>query len=344
MVRDRLAARLFAAGALVCLVLGELHGQRIADPRPLPAVAAILGAFDAFPLVAIGEAHRNQQVHDFIVTLLRDPRFQEKVNDVVVEFGNARYQDVADRYSSGDAVAPAQLRLVWRDTVNSLVWDAPVYERVFTTVRAINQRRPPARRLRVLLADPPIDWATIRGRDEWLRVAASRDAHAAALVEREVLSKGRRALLIFGSDHVTRDAAFDSYGAKPGRMPTLAELLEQRHPGAAFLVWCHMSGWMTSELDPRLAAWPTPALARLQSTWLGATHLGPPSQTPRLQDVADGFLYLGSTRTLTLSVPPIETYRDPAYMQELIRRNEIQGGINTSELEALRRRLARTAK
>jgi hypothetical protein len=66
----------------------------------------------------------------FIVTLLRDPRFQETVNDIVVEYGNARYQDVADRYSSGDAVSPEQLRPGWPDAVNILVRDAPVYERV----------------------------------------------------------------------------------------------------------------------------------------------------------------------------------------------------------------------
>jgi hypothetical protein len=136
--------------------------------------------------------------------------------------------------------------------VNLLVWDAPVYERFFTVVRAVNRNRAPGSRLRVLLGDPPIDWARIRRREQWERIAESRDDHAARVIEREVLAKGHRALLIFGSAHVTRDTAFDAYrptrGSKPGRRPALAEILEARHPGTAMLVWAHMAGWMTSEL------------------------------------------------------------------------------------------------
>jgi hypothetical protein len=72
-----------------------LAGLVLADPRPQPAVA-IVRAFDTYPLVAIGENHRNRQVHDFIVSLVSDPRFLQKVDDLVVEFGSARYQDVID--------------------------------------------------------------------------------------------------------------------------------------------------------------------------------------------------------------------------------------------------------
>ena len=138
-------------------------GRGPTDPRPQPAVSAFIRAFDTYPLVAIGENHRNQQVHDFIVSLVTDRRFSEKVDDVVVEFGSARYRDVIDRYTAGDAVPLRELRKVWRDTVNILVWDAPVYERFFRAVRTINQQHP-RRQLRVLLADPPIDWAKIRDR------------------------------------------------------------------------------------------------------------------------------------------------------------------------------------
>ena len=159
----------------------------LADPRPRPAVDAIVRAFQTYPLVAIAESHRNQQVHDFIVSLVSDPHFLQQVDDVVVEFGSARYQDVIDRYTAGEAVPRAELRRAWRDTVNILVWDAPVYERFFRIVRSVNQHRP--RRLRVLLADPPLDWTTIHRREDWEQAAATRDEHAAEVVEREVLAK-----------------------------------------------------------------------------------------------------------------------------------------------------------
>jgi hypothetical protein len=62
-------------------------------------VEEVLQEFRVCPLVSIGEAHRNQQVHDFIVRLVTDPRFSQTVDDIVVEFGTARHQDIIDRYS-----------------------------------------------------------------------------------------------------------------------------------------------------------------------------------------------------------------------------------------------------
>lgn len=52
-------------------------------------------------------------------------------------------------------------------------------------------------------------------------------------------------------------------------------------------------------------------------------------------DLADEFLHLGPSASLTSSTPSLETYRDKAYLRELFRRNEIQGGANTAELQRL---------
>src|SRR5258708_19115142 len=113
------------------------NARKPRKPAPRNAVQAILGAFDRYPLVALGEFHRNQQEHDFILSLLRSPDFPSKANDIVVEFGTARYQDLTDRYIEGGPVTLDQLKPVWRDTVNILVWDAPVYQRFFEAIREI---------------------------------------------------------------------------------------------------------------------------------------------------------------------------------------------------------------
>lgn len=47
------------------------------------------------------------------------PRLAGLVNDVVIEGGNSLYQDVMDRFVSGQLVDNAQLRAVWRNTTNS---------------------------------------------------------------------------------------------------------------------------------------------------------------------------------------------------------------------------------
>ena len=64
----------------------------------LDAYGAVLGAMDDHPLVALGEFHLSQQYHDFLQALLERPELPDKIDDIVVEFGNALYQDVADRY------------------------------------------------------------------------------------------------------------------------------------------------------------------------------------------------------------------------------------------------------
>ena len=96
-----------------------------------------------------------------------------------------------------------------------------------------------------------------------------------------------------------------------------------------------VADWMTAALDRRLADWRPPALVHLKGTWLGNTPLGPPASTPRFEEIADAFLYLGPTASLTTSVPTPEIYRDAEYLRELLRRDAIQGSPNSRELGRL---------
>src|SRR5262245_41998666 len=263
-LRDRPAGKGYAlwprsiAAMLALVVLTAMPANRtpaqprISNPIPRPAVAAIVNAFDDHRLVAIGEMHRNEQVHALIRSLLHDRLFLPNGGDIVVEFGNARFQALMDRFTSGEDIPSPDLVRVWRETVNILVWDAPVYETFFRTVRAVNQTREAGHRLRVVLADPPIDWSNIHDRAAWEQVAAVRDRHAADVIDREVLNAGHLGLLIFGSGHVEHE---DAFGPDPVRSPNVAELLQQAHPGVTLLV---MADWMTKALDARLAGWHPP--------------------------------------------------------------------------------------
>ena len=66
---------------------------------PREAIPAILDAFEAHAVVAMPDAHENEQIQTFTLALVRDSRFPAMVNDIVVEFGNARYQNVVDRFA-----------------------------------------------------------------------------------------------------------------------------------------------------------------------------------------------------------------------------------------------------
>jgi uncharacterized iron-regulated protein len=154
----------------------------------------------------LGEGtHGNEQGHTFRLALIRDPRFASTVNDIVVEFGSARYQDLMDRFVRGEDVPAALLRQVWQNTTQATaVWDRPIYEEFYRAVRAVNASLPKDRQIRILLGDPPIDWNSVRTVDDVTRAIGQRDQHAAELIQREVFAKKRRALVIYGDMHLTR--------------------------------------------------------------------------------------------------------------------------------------------
>jgi hypothetical protein len=75
-------------------------GKQVMDElRPEKAVEGIIKLFDRFPIVALGEMLWNRTQHDFIVSLIEHPGFPDKVNDIVVEFGSARYLYLGPRDS-----------------------------------------------------------------------------------------------------------------------------------------------------------------------------------------------------------------------------------------------------
>jgi hypothetical protein len=131
--------------------------QPVSDTQgtiPQPAIPAILKAFDTFEVVAMPAAHDEKDIDDFILSLIRDPRFPRLVNDIVVECGNVRYQPLLDRYIAGENVPFADVQHVWRDTtVQQMCGASGFYEQLYPLVRSLNQHLPATRRLRIVAAD-----------------------------------------------------------------------------------------------------------------------------------------------------------------------------------------------
>jgi hypothetical protein len=190
-----ISRRKFLCASAAALGAGSLAA--LAPPRITPSaeaaiateagsnlVEAVLEAFQTHRLVGLGESHGLQNHHDALELLLSDPRVPAVVDDSVVEFGNARYQKMIDRFISGQPVADAHLRPAWRNTTQSPegTWDQPAYEQFFRTVRAVNWTLPPGQRMRVLLGDPPIDWSKVRTNRELYFFVRQRDSHAASVV------------------------------------------------------------------------------------------------------------------------------------------------------------------
>ena len=304
--------------ALVVLLLATASAAcgRIFTPRavPIEPIQGILDAFRSHPIVALGEGmHGNEQSHAFRLALIRDPRFPAVVNDIVVEFGSARYQDVMDRFVEGDDVPEWQLVHAWRDVAqNGSLTDLPIYEEFFRAVRAVNAALPRERHLRVLLGDPPIHWEDIASREDLQPWIELRDSHAAALINKEVLARNRRALVIYGDAHFVRHREWGGVAT-----PTLAGLLADVGPTTVFSIWTNTTVQL-ERMQSTVASWPIPSLALVRGTKLGTVSFAAYSglQSGRLmEDQYDAVLYLGPVSTITSAQMSPALCRDAAYMK-----------------------------
>jgi hypothetical protein len=308
--------------ATVCMYVGVVvavaHAAQSQKPRPatpVNAVDAVMDAFRSHAIVALGEGkHGNEQGYRFRLSLVHDPRFPQVVNDIVVESGNALYQDVMDRFVRGEDVPDDVLRRVWRNTTQPhQVWDRAIYEEFFRAVRAVNRSLLPERRLRVLLGDPPVDWDRVTDpREVWDKWMPLRDSHPAELIHREVIAKGRRALVVYGDAHVFHKSVLTPSGSLVAR-------LERDTGTKVFSIRTAASEFDRLEaIQPDVSSWSVPALAVIQGTVLGRasfTSYGPPG-TPDLplEELYDAVLYVGASQTITLGPFPASLCADQAYL------------------------------
>jgi hypothetical protein len=310
-------------------------------------VDGIIDALATHPVVCVGEGtHRGVQELELRLALLRDSRIQARVNDVLVEFGNSRYQPIIDRFVDGDEVSESDLRHVWEDSVPAdTVPDSPVYERLYRAVREINSGLPPARRLRVLLGDPPIDWDHVRSAADLSEWDERRDPHAADVIRREVLEKHRRALVLYGSWHCAARNEHTNFTTAE----SLRALLDQSHPGSVFAL--HVFGREDADprgLEPTIARWTPMTFSRLAATTLGALdwsavnsldvrverQAGERRVLPKaewrkrtLEEQYDGVIYLAPPSELSVARLAPERCRDAEYLRMRTQRMALSLGI-----------------
>lgn len=311
---------------------------RGADPQPLDAQQAILAAFDHYDLVGgMSASHGNKDADDFMLALIRNPALPGKVNDIAVECGNSLYQPILDRYIAGDSVPLADARQAWRNTTQPNCGFSAFYEELFPLIRRINETLPAARKLRVLACDPPIDWNRMKTPDD-LRPFEGRDKNIAAVIEREVLAKHRKALLLFGVNHVRHGMnAVGIYEAKyPGRTLAIADHHGFGGPGPL--------GRYNAQLERRMASWPRPSLVMMKGSWLADLECAyydleyARSSGCHGYPGVDAYLYVGPRDLLLREPVSARVVLDSAYMAELARRAAVIGLPNATSPEVTFRR------
>ena len=63
---------------------GSLTAPAAAAASGSSLIEAVLAAFQAHRVVAIGDAHAGQEVHDLLLTMLSDTRLYGAANDIIV--------------------------------------------------------------------------------------------------------------------------------------------------------------------------------------------------------------------------------------------------------------------
>jgi hypothetical protein len=321
-----------------------------------PAIPGILKAFETFEVVGIPAAHGQKDIDDFILSLIRDPRFPTSVNDIVVECGNVRYQSTLDRYIAGENVPFSEVQHVWRDTtVQQMCGASGFYEQLYPLVRSLNQQLPPTNRLRIVAADPPIDWSKIRSYED-LTPFFDRDGSIASVMETEVLSKHRKALMLFGVFHLL-------HGGGPGQGDAVTRY-ERHYPGRTFVI-TDLGSYGSGDdslagLNASGGIWPS--LLKTKNSTLGSLGLDSFFQSPitadqdcnvtdafagtsskTVADQVDAFLYLGPQKSLLAEPLPADIALDRAYRSEWLRRMKLVGLPGPSTLEELDAEIVETA-
>lgn len=336
--------------ALVVWLLIAAPALAAPPPKVIKAEDGIFAAFQTHALVGLGEWHGLAQELDFYSELVRDPRFAHDVGNIVLETGSATQQSVVDRYVNGEDVPYNELRRVWADTVGMFptVQDLGAIN-LYASIRSVNLSLPQNSRIKVWLGDPPINWPQVKSKDEWQVLENQRDSHPTALIEREILDKGKKALVIYGAGH---------FGKYPGglalsspvvtqRSLNMRARLDNRHPGALYVISPYM-GYTTAacaeKFEKNFSGASAPSLiSPVRGSTLEADVVSPGcypiSKIPQITQEeyelsarqfagldSDALLYLGPRKSLTESPMVPDLYLDLEFRAEMDRRLRLRLG------------------
>lgn len=310
-------------------------------------VKAIIDQFDKSELVGLGELHGSQADQDLRFQVIHSKAFARKVRIIVVEGLNAFYQEDLDRYIRGEDVSLPQVQKVWRDSTGIFV--GPVvrtaYQQFLSEVRSVNRGLSDRMKLRVIAADPPLDWAKVQSIADFRAILSKRVQFGVDVIEREALQKGQKALLVFAGSWFTRNMQHRTANGLVPWTDTIGAGLDRDYPGRLYVIAPVRGGEYpdSAKLEALIGTPPFPVLLRLHGTAFGtldaneflpanpAALLGAPERPFRtyrdgttLSDVADAVIYRGKGADSVVRPDPSDA-ADTAYAAELRRRAGFAG-------------------
>lgn len=316
---------------------------------PLNPIQGLIRLFDSTPIVALGETHEHAQLYEFLTELVQTEGFYTQVNDILIESGSALYQETLDRFISGQRVSKENLQKLWLNTTQSPVdpWGNEVYFNFLQTIRELNARITLEHRIRVIAADPPIQWENVHNSEEYRAARGSRNTFYAQKAMDEVLKKNRKALMISGGAH---------FGYHNPRNTLVNQRIEKEYPNSVTVVLAASGlGRANKDHEEKLADWQRPTLTLLEGTWIGelpgprrmaiaaptpATNpsasgttpatvpqnptAGPPAR--KKKEYSDYLLYFGKPGEIEYGNKDASVYTSDMFWKEMNRRSKVRFG------------------
>jgi hypothetical protein len=292
--------QLSAVISLLIIAANPVFAQR-AVVHEKEIVEAIVDQFDKSDLVGLGELHGSQADQDLRFQVIHSKAFARKVHIIAVEGLNALYQGDLDRYIRGEDVPLEQVQKVWRDSTGIFI--GPViktaYQQFLSEVRSVNRGLADGMKLRVIAADPPLDWVKVQSTADFRAALSQRVVFGVDVIEREALKKGQKALLVFAGSWFTRNMQHMTANGLVPWTETIGAGLDRDYPGRLYVIAPVRSSEYpdSATLEGLIGTPASPVLLRLHGTAFGALD-------------ANEFLPANAGVLLGAPAPPFRTYRD----------------------------------
>ena len=271
-------------------------------------VKTIVDQFDQSDLVGLGELHGSQADQDLRFQIIHSKAFARKVHIIAVEGLNGLYQEDLDRYIRGEDVPLAQVQKVWRDSTDIFVGPVilTVYQQFLGEVRSVNRGLPDRLKLRVIAADPPLDWAKVQSPGDFRSILGKRVDFGVEVIERETIRQRQKALLVFADSWFTRNKQHMTAKGLAPWTDTIGARLDQDFPGRLYVIAPLRSGEFpdSAKLEGLIGTSASPVLLRLHGTVFGSLD-------------ANEFLPANAGALLGSPPPRVQTYRDGTTLAEV---------------------------
>ncbi|HEY0740306.1 MAG TPA: hypothetical protein VGD40_02555 [Chryseosolibacter sp.] len=337
-LRNRISSLIFLFSALCWSCNETEETDWKISPQPRQASKSIINAFGTYQVAGLAEIHYNVETWKLIQQIIKDNQEAQAFRVFAFEGGNSLYQATMDDYVNGGDVSVQELKKVWRNnTLINTTYDAPVYLEFINSIRQANEKLAPGKKFRIILLDPPIDWATVTSDIQFKSFQAQRVNSMIEIIEKEVYAKNEKVLFIAGSNHTSR-----SLPTAP--VPSALSSLEERHPGTTLSIGVYNGFGVDdnelSEIEANFQGWPLNSIVLLEGSAVGeipaATNtrmkgsggtLVDPFNGAPLKSVHDALVFVGNRNSLTVSDPATaicgSAADDIAWRNEIIRRQEL---------------------